>query len=108
MIKATFYKTIDDRYKGFSVSGHAGYAKAGKDIICASVSALVINTVNSIENLTSNKTEVECDEGGTIKFKFADESDEKGQLLVDALCFGLTEISNEHGHNYLKVYFKEV
>ena len=27
--------------------GHAGYAEEGQDIVCAAVSALVINTVNS-------------------------------------------------------------
>ena len=51
MIQAVFYMYPDKTYRGFSVSGHAGYENAGKDIICASVSALVINTVNrSISN----------------------------------------------------------
>jgi len=44
----------DKTYRGFSVSGHAGYENAGKDIICASVSALVINTVNAVDALTEN------------------------------------------------------
>ena len=39
-----------DRCSGIStVIGHSGYAEAGSDIICAGVSALVINTINSIE-----------------------------------------------------------
>ena len=51
MIKADFYLNTDGSYRGFSVSGHAGYAKRGQDIVCASVSSLVINTVNAIEAL---------------------------------------------------------
>ena len=31
-----------------TVDGHAGYAEAGKDIVCASVSSIVITTVNAI------------------------------------------------------------
>ena len=40
MIKAEFYDR-EGRITGFSVSGHSGYAEAGADIVCASVSAAV-------------------------------------------------------------------
>ena len=40
MITATFYHR-NQRLTGVSVSGHAGYADAGQDVICASVSASV-------------------------------------------------------------------
>ena len=30
------------------VKGHAGYAKRGEDIVCAAISVLTINTINSI------------------------------------------------------------
>ena len=35
-------------YVGFSSKGHAGYADEGYDIICAAVSVLTVNTINSI------------------------------------------------------------
>lgn len=38
----------DENYTGFSVSGHAGYAEQGKDIVCSAISALTINCVNSL------------------------------------------------------------
>ena len=44
MIKVIFYKDSDDCYTGFQVKGHAGFAAYGKDIICAGVSVLAINT----------------------------------------------------------------
>ena len=47
---------------GFDVSGHAGYSEAGSDIVCAAVSALVINAVNSIEKFTEDETSCVSDE----------------------------------------------
>ena len=70
MIQAVFYMYSDKTYRGFSVSGHAGYENAGKDIICASVSALVINTVNAVDALTENVCACEQDSSGSIKFIF--------------------------------------
>ena len=36
------------------MQGHAGYAEPGQDIVCAAVSALVINTINAIEAFTED------------------------------------------------------
>jgi len=108
MIEAVFYKDATDKYIGFSVSGHAGYAKRGQDIVCAAVSALTINTINSIENFTDNTYKLDNSASGLIKFKFTSDSDEKGQLLLNALCLGITEIYKEYNGKYLQVYFKEV
>jgi hypothetical protein len=107
MIKAIFYRSKGN-YKGFTVSGHAGYADAGKDIVCAAVSALTINTVNSVEELTDNRYRVVQDEEGMISFKFDEKSDENGQLLLSSLSLGLTELAKEYGDRHLQVYFKEV
>ena len=41
---------------GFHMEGHAGYADRGSDIVCASISVLAINCVNSIEEFTGRKT----------------------------------------------------
>ena len=98
----------DKTYRGFSVSGHAGYENAGRDIICASVSALVINTVNSVDALTANACACEQDSSGCIKFKFSSNGDEQGQLLIRALDMGLTNIAKEYGKKYLQVHYKEV
>ena len=55
-------KTADGVYKGFTCMGHAGFAGRGRDIVCASVSALVINTINSMEKLAGEEPEVATDE----------------------------------------------
>ena len=50
MTKCEFF-TENDRITGFSVSGHSGYAEAGSDIVCASVSTAVMlaeATINEV------------------------------------------------------------
>ncbi len=36
------------RCVGFDISGHSGYAQAGKDIVCAAVSACAMLTCNTV------------------------------------------------------------
>ncbi|MBE5944069.1 MAG: ribosomal-processing cysteine protease Prp [Lachnospiraceae bacterium] len=108
MIKAIFYRNSDNLYVGFQISGHAGFARRGKDIVCSAVSALAINTINSIDKLTDAKFETDISDTGSIKFKFKSQSDDKSQLLVSALSLGLTELYKEYDGKYLQVYFKEV
>ena len=45
MIRAVFAHD----FSGFSLSGHAGYADAGEDIVCAAVSAMANLAVNGAE-----------------------------------------------------------
>lgn len=42
----------DRRICGFRVEGHAEYDEAGRDIVCAGVSAVTVGTVNAVEALT--------------------------------------------------------
>ncbi len=55
MITMTVFRSDTGIYQGFLCSGHAGFARAGRDIVCAAVSVLVINTVNSIEQFGSGQ-----------------------------------------------------
>ena len=42
-------------YTGFDVSGHAEFSDPGKDVVCAAVSMLVINTmILGLESLEEN------------------------------------------------------
>lgn len=48
------------------MQGHAGKSIRGQDIVCAAVSALTCNLINSIRDLTDNKIRVETASGSTI------------------------------------------
>ncbi len=48
----------EDRIKGFSISGHSGYAEAGSDIVCAAVSAVVTMAEATINDVCGAKAKV--------------------------------------------------
>ena len=97
MISVILYKK-EGNLKGFKVSGHAGYAKKGKDIICAAVSSLVITTVNALESFTEDEKEISASENGAvIEVKFKDLPGHDAQLLMKSMVLGLKQISEENG-----------
>ena len=106
MITVTVTKK-NNSYTEFTSRGHAGYAEEGQDIICAAVSVLVINTVNSLEILTHDRIFVE-ENDGYVSFSFIEPVTEGGTLLMDSLVLGLTEIENSYSKKYLKVKVREV
>ena len=53
MIRAEFYHS-DGILKGFDISGHAGYAESGSDVVCASVSSAVQFAVNILDAFGCN------------------------------------------------------
>ena len=46
--------TIEQRYNGLTIDGHANFAEQGKDIVCAAVSVLAQTLIASIEELTDD------------------------------------------------------
>jgi uncharacterized protein YsxB (DUF464 family) len=107
MIKITIYKD-SDKYRGFSCLGHAEYADRGEDIICAGVSALVINTINSIEALTDDFFEVDSnEEQGLIECRFVSEISSETVLLMNSLVLGLERTLDDY-KDYLELKFEEV
>ena len=77
----------------------------GDTHVCAAVSMLTINTVNSIEKLTTLKDfDVKWDEnGGYLEFKLRDGSfrNTGAGLLLDALVLGLTDVAQEYPSDIL-------
>ncbi|MDD6811757.1 MAG: ribosomal-processing cysteine protease Prp [Lachnospiraceae bacterium] len=109
MTKVTFHKTKSGEYKGFICSGHAGFADYGKDIVCASISVLVINTINSLEEIVKEKITVQMDEeSGKIVCSFDRPLRETSKVLVDSLILGLSQIEKQYGKRYCKLEFEEV
>ena len=102
-------KTVDGSYQGFTCMGHSGYAGKGSDIVCASVSVLVINAVNSLEKLAGQKMEVSAnDDTGFIHCRFSATLSYEGKLFIDSMIMGLSEIAKQYGRKYLTLKFKEV
>lgn len=106
MIRVTVEKS-SDTYVSFRSKGHAGYAPAGEDIICAAVSALIITTVNSIETFTEDAMELKEDDG-YLFFRFTGAVSAQTRLLMDSLVLGLSQIQESCDNKYLEVITKEV
>ena len=112
MTKVTIKKTRDGEYLSFTCAGHAGYNKrhaTDKDIVCAAVSVLVINTLNSLEEFTDTNMQVGQDaEEGIICCQFTDSLSDKAKVLLDAMVLGLNCISKQYGSRFCKLKFEEV
>ena len=109
MISITILQDEQEQVVGVHCIGHSGYADAGSDIICAGVSALVVNTINSIDAFTSNTFEIETDdESGLIHFTLKEKATHDTTLLLDSMILGLQGIQSNYGEEFLIVDFKEV
>jgi uncharacterized protein YsxB (DUF464 family) len=101
MIQTWIYRD-KNRINGFKITGHADSGEYGKDIVCAAVSVLTINTVNSIEQITRIMPLVDSDEenGGFLSVNVPESSDAKAELqaqvLLEALEIGLKDISKSY------------
>ena len=99
----------ENRIVAFTCNGHAGYARESEDIVCAAISMLVINTINSIETLTKTVPIVETDEkSGYIHCSFEDDVTDDAALLLEAMLLGLSQIKEQYGTKYIDVKIKEV
>ena len=96
----------NNEYFSFSCSGHAGFARKGKDIVCASVSVLTINTFNSIDVLTTCTIKGN-EQDGFLEWEFVSGCDRDATLLMDSMVLGLNEISKEYA-DLLSLEVKEV
>ncbi len=109
MTEIIIRKSENGEYKGFTCKGHSGFAVRGKDIVCASVSVLVINAINSMEKLAGEDMEIETEESaGIIRCRFRQTLSDKGKLLMDSMMLGLLQIEEQYGKKYLAVKCKEV
>lgn len=100
-----------DSYKTITCMGHAKRKRLWfeKDLVCASISVLVINTLNGMEKFTDTKMEITTnEETGFIRCVFPDSLSDNAKVLVDTMILGLEQICQEYGKKYCNVKFKEV
>ena len=90
--------------------GHAGYARKNQpDVLCAGISALVIGTINSLEELAGEQLNVATDDStGFIRCDFESRLQERSSFLMDSMVFSLENLSREYGEKYLQVKIEEV
>ena len=109
MIHAVIYQNRGECL-GFDLSGHAGYADSGEDVVCAAVSVLVINTLNSLDRFTEDHFSIDTDEeSGEIIFRFELFPSHDAKLLLDAMILGLSDMADDENYDeYIQLTFEEV
>ena len=89
--------TVKHHNAGITISGHAGYAPHGQDIVCAGVSTLAQTLIQSVEDLTDDAIEYTM-EPGFVDIRQLTRSDE-GRVLFDAFMIGVEMIAGAYPHH---------
>lgn len=115
MTKIIFYRR-DGVFYGFREEGHTGYGESGEDILCASISAMTMLLLNTIEVAYASDVAYSISEDDTvIEVKAMDAlpengADEKKQYAVSGLFMGyyyqLNDLLEEY-YEYLDVEVKD-
>ena len=95
MISVSIYRSKKKRIWGFTVHDHGGTN------VCAAVSLLTLNTVNSIEVLTDEVLECEYDPaGGFLQFELPEvkkgKDSPKADILLEAMALGLRSVKENY------------
>ena len=114
MTKIVFYKQNGSFY-GFRETGHAGFASAGHDVLCAALSAMTMLVINTLEVAYAADVDYKIDEKTTditVKCKAAvgTNPDEKRQYAAHGLIYGyylqLNDMLEDY-YDYLDVDVEE-
>ena len=112
MTDITIQKNSRGWYKGFKCDGHAGFAEYFQDIVCAALSVLTINTINSIEAFAGDLIDVSSDEDkGIITCSFRNRTgniSDEATLLMKSYELGVNGIYEQYGKEFLNIKFEEV
>ena len=84
---------VSVRKDGIEIRGHARYAEAGKDIVCAGVTALTQTLIRSMQGLARDEIEYEVS-SGRADIHYGNLSEE-GRLLIDSFFIGVCLIADE-------------
>ncbi|MBJ8325427.1 ribosomal-processing cysteine protease Prp [Streptococcus pacificus] len=107
MIKATISKLSNGQPVHIKITGHAGSGEYGHDVMCAAVSTLSINFINSLEQLAAYVPDYRINDvtGGEMIIDFSNldttTNKETVQILFESFLLGMTTIS-EDSPEYVK------
>ena len=104
MTRCEFF-TEDERITGFSVSGHSGYEEAGKDIVCAAISAVVGMVEATINDVCGGKAKVrvkEADARITLTLPTVCEEEDSIQAVLAGMMLYLINLRDEYP-DYIEV-----
>ena len=116
MTKVVFFRS-GGSFDGFEEQGHADYANAGEDSLCAALSAMTMLIINTVEVAYASDVDYDIDEGATTikvrsKAALAEfENDERKRYAISGLFlsyyYQLNDLVEEY-YDHLSVEVKDV
>ena len=94
MIRLTLQKT-QGQWTGFECVGHAGFAEAGQDIVCAAVSILTTTCANALESVAGVKPQVQASDGKMV-LSLPQDAGHDAQVILRAMRQGLRDLAEEY------------
>ena len=88
---------------GFTVRGHAGWAQAGKDIVCAAVSSAALMTANTLTEVLKAPCDVSAD-NGEMRVLLYEPDAPLAQQLLRGFSLHMRAMSREYP-DHLKVIY---
>ena len=87
--------------------GHAGYDDTGRDILCAAVSALMVNAANYQERFTQDDLVVEEGVGdGYLMIRINGTVSAEAGLLLKSLVLGLETIRESYDEEFVRISYE--
>lgn len=100
MIEVTFLSDQTGRLRGFTASGHSGYAKKGSDIVCAAVSAVTQGAVVGLEEVLGLVPTVDVDDNaGFLKVALDGEArakEREAQAILETAARTLEQLAEQY------------
>lgn len=98
MITVDIKRNRQKAIEKIKVSGHAGYAPRGEDIICAGVSALTQAAVMGLERHLKRDIAVR-QSNDALTVKLVEQPDELTDAILETMLIGLWEIAKLYPKN---------
>ncbi|MDD6270336.1 MAG: ribosomal-processing cysteine protease Prp [Oscillospiraceae bacterium] len=105
MIRILFFQQ-NNRLCGCRLSGHAGYADRGEDIVCASVSSAVQLTANMLTEIFHTDADV-CADANSVSIKLPDNCSDEGVKILEGLKLH-AELLKEDYPKFIQITHTEV
>lgn len=90
----------DNKLIGFKLDGHASFRHCGYDIVCAAISCLSINTINSLEEIAHKEVDVYQGDG-FIEYSLHCKPSKQSNILLESARLGYMSISEGYPNNVI-------
>ncbi|WP_422444597.1 ribosomal-processing cysteine protease Prp [Thermoanaerobacterium sp. DL9XJH110] len=111
MIRIEVVRDAGEKFKRLEISGHAGYAEYGRDIVCAAVSALAETAALGLEKIAGVRPLVKKREGYFL-LKLPENINEdaytRSSIIIETICLGLVDMSKSYPSHVQVKMKKEV